>query len=68
MKEFYNVSVLNEGETHFRECYSEEEIKTIFKFIHDMDINNVPHYDYPLIEFERERDGKIISIEDCFEY
>lgn len=66
MKEFYNVMVLNESETYFREQYSEEEIKTIFKFIHDMQMNNVPSYDYPLIEFEK--DGKIISAEDYFEY
>lgn len=66
MKEFYNVMVLNESETYFREQYSEEEIKTIFKFIHDMQMNNVPSYDCPLIEFEK--DGKIISAEDYFEY
>ena len=66
MKEFYNVSVSNESVTYFREQYSEEEIKTIFKFIHDIDINGVPHYDMPCIEFEK--DGKTISVEDYFEY
>lgn len=66
MKEFYNVRVSNESETCFREQYSEEEIKTIFKFIHDMEMNDVPHYDMPLVEFEK--DGKIISVEDYYEY
>ena len=68
MKEFYNVRVSNESETYFREQYSEEEIKTIFKFIHDMEMNDVPHYDMPCIEFKREKDGKTIFVEDYFEY
>ena len=66
MKEFYNVRVSNESETYFREQYSEEEVKTIFKFIHDMEMNDVPHYDMPFIEFEK--DGKTISVEDYYKY
>lgn len=66
MKELYLVNVLGESESRFEEYYSEEEIKTIFKFIHDMDIHDVPSYDVPLIEFEK--DGKRISVEDYFSY
>lgn len=66
MKELYLVHVFGESESHFEEYYSEEEIKTIFKFVHDMDMHDVPSYEMPCIEFEK--NGKIVSVEDYFSY
>jgi hypothetical protein len=58
--------VFGESESRFEGHYSEEEIKTIFKFIYDMDIHDIPSYDVPCIEFEK--DGKIFSVEDYVSY
>ena len=66
MKELYLVHVLGESESYFEEHYSEEEIKTILKFIYDMDTHDGPSYDVPCIEFEK--NGKIVSVEDYFSY
>lgn len=53
MKEVYKVTVLGESYSMFEEYYSEEEIKTINKFMNDMSNHNVPNYDIPCIEFEK---------------
>lgn len=52
MKKLYLVSIFGDSESHFEEYYNEEEIKVIEKFINDMIKNDVPSYDYPLIEFK----------------
>ena len=52
-KEKYKVQVFGESESCFEELYTEEEIKTIEKFMNDMDKHKVPSYDYPAIEFTK---------------
>ena len=52
-KEKYKVRVLGESESCFEELYTEEEIKTIEKFMNDMDKHKVASYDCPVIEFTK---------------
>ena len=52
-KEKYKVRVLGESESYFEELYTEEEIKTIEKFMNDMDKHKVTSYDCPVIEFTK---------------
>ena len=52
-KEKYKVQVFGESKSCFEELYTEEEIKTIEKFMNDMEKHNVASYDYPAIEFTK---------------
>lgn len=53
MKELYKVTVFGDSESRFEEYYSNEEIKTITKFVNDMYEHGVASYDIPYFEFEK---------------
>ena len=52
-KEKYKVRVFGESESCFEELYTEEEIKTIEKFMNDMDKHKVASYDCPVVAFTK---------------
>ena len=52
-KEKYKVQVFGESKSCFEELYTEEEIKTIEKFMNDMEKHNVASYYYPAVEFTK---------------
>ena len=48
----YQVSILNDSETHFEENYTVNEKEAIRKFFESLPKHGVPSYDYPKVSFK----------------
>lgn len=48
----YQVSILNDSETHFEENYTVNEKEAIRKFFESLPKHGVPSYDYPEVSFK----------------